>query len=124
MPNQLHAGRAQGLRGAQFRRVDGAHASGGGDGNRRENRQVDQQDFRQLANAAPDHDQRQVGQWRNRPIELDQRVEDALCNAVGANRDADGYGSQHREAQAQANPAEARAQVLPQRGIHVAGRRQ
>ena len=114
MANQLRAGCAQRLRGAQFGRVDRAHAGRGSDGDRGENRQVDQQHFRQLTDAAPDHDQRQISQRRNRAVELDQRIENAAGDTVGADGDADRHGGQHREAQAQTDSAETRAQVLPQ----------
>ncbi|MNR11639.1 hypothetical protein D3C85_1279480 [compost metagenome] len=120
MANQLRPGRAQRLRGAQLGRVDGAHAGRGSDGNRGEDRQVDQQHFRQLTDAAPDHDQRQVGQWRDRAVELDQRIENAAGDAVVADGNAHRDGRKNGKTQGQADSCEAGAQVLPQGGFHVA----
>jgi hypothetical protein len=40
---------------------------------------------------------RQVGQRRDRPVELDQRVENAAGDAVGADGDAHRHGGQHSQ---------------------------
>jgi hypothetical protein len=48
-------------------------------------------DLRCLVDAEPYDDERQVGERRQRPVELDRRVEDAARDARHAHRDADRY---------------------------------
>ena len=45
--------------------------------------------FGGLVDAEPDDDQRQVGERRQRPVELDRRIEDAARDARHAHRDAE-----------------------------------
>ena len=45
--------------------------------------------FDSLVDAEPDDDQRQVGERRQRPVELDRRIEDAARDARHAHGDAD-----------------------------------
>ncbi|MNH29354.1 hypothetical protein D3C79_895810 [compost metagenome] len=120
MADQLGPRGTQRLRRPQFGRIDRAHAGGGGDGNRGEDCQVDQQYLRQFTNAAPDHDQWQVGQGWNRAVELDQRIENAAGNPVMADRDADRNRRCNRRTQRQADTSQARPQVLPQGRLHIA----
>ncbi|KAG1248212.1 hypothetical protein G6F65_019742 [Rhizopus arrhizus] len=94
-----------------------AHAGPRGDRHGREDGQVDQQDLREFADAEPDDDQRQVGQRRQRAVELDGRVEDAARIAVHAHQDAHGNRRQAGQEECAEDARQAGQGMLGQGGI-------
>ena len=115
--------------GADFARLspqlaDAAHAVGGGDQHRRQDGEKDQQHFGRLADAEPDHDQRQIGQRRQGAVELDHRIEQMSRQRKHADDDAQRDADDDRRQQRQQHALQAGQQVLRQGGVHVAAGQQ
>lgn len=75
---------------------------------------VDQQDLGEFADAEPDDDERQIGQRRQRAVELDRRIEDAPGVAVHAHQDADRNGGGAGQEEGREHPRQAGHGVLGQ----------
>jgi hypothetical protein len=113
-PGDLVACGAERLRGADAVGVDAAHPACGRDRQRCEDREIDQQNFRGLADTEPDHQQRQIGQWRHRPVEFDQWIQGSVHPRIQPHGHAGGDGGDHREQHRQAHPRQAGGCVLGQ----------
>src|SRR5437899_2341010 len=66
-----------------------AHPRTRGDSHRGKDGKEDQVNLGELADAKPDDDERQICEWRQGPIELDRRIEDAPCPAAYPHEDTD-----------------------------------
>ena len=97
-----------------------AHAGAGAERQRGEHGQVDEQDLRAFADAHPDHHQGQIGQRRQRPVELHQRVENAPRHPVDAHENAHRHRRQHREEEGAEHPQGAPADEGEQGGNRYA----
>ena len=103
----------------RVRRVDlldrhRAHPGAGVDRDGRETREVDQEELAGLPDPEPDDGQREVGERRDRTVELDRRVEDAAGMAAHAHRDADGHRGDGREEEGEEDAIQAPEDVLVQ----------
>jgi hypothetical protein len=76
--------------------------------------EIDQEDLAEVADPEPDDRQRQIGQRRNRTVELDRRIEDASGKAVDAHGDADGYGGENGQEKGAEDPVKTPQDVLVQ----------
>src|SRR5690606_28448632 len=109
----------------------GAHGIGGMDlfygyrfdasaccnGHRGENGQEDQKYLGEFTDAEPDDDQRQVGQWRQRSIELDDGVENPARQPVDAHEHTYGHGGKQRQYEGAHDSAQAGDGMLQQRRV-------
>ena len=84
------------------------HARRGRQRDRRYDGEEDEEHLRPLADAEPDHHQRQVGERRDRPVGLDHRVEHAAEHRREAHAEPDRHRDEERAAERRQHPAEAR----------------
>jgi hypothetical protein len=101
VPDDLPFGRAHRIRGVDLLDRHAADAGARRHGERRKARKKDQHDLRRLVDAEPDDDQRQIRERRQRPVELDRRIEDAAGDPRHPHRDPGrnrGYASERKAA--------------------------
>jgi hypothetical protein len=114
VPHDLVAARAHGIGRVDLLDRAGADAGPRADRQRREAGEIDQHDLGEVADAEPDDRERQVGERRDRPVELDRRIEDAPGDAVDAHGDADRHGGDQRQEERAEDPVEACQDMLVQ----------
>ncbi|RKE25763.1 hypothetical protein B0G76_7319 [Paraburkholderia sp. BL23I1N1] len=87
-----------------------AHAGTRRHRNRRETGEIDHDDLRRFVDAEPDHHQRQIRKRRQRPIELQRRIQQTARNPAHAHRDSNRHsrdrGQRERAEHAQRAPRE------------------
>jgi hypothetical protein len=104
--------------------TDRAYAGARRQRHRREDGEEQQDDLRGFADAEPDHHQRQIGERRQRPVELDRQIEDSARDAGNAHRQADRDGDRNGEDERREDARHAGGEMVIERmPVDVAGER-
>ena len=109
--------RPHGIGGVYLLDGDGAHARAGIDGDGSEAGEENQEQLAGLADPEPDDRQRQIGQRRDRAVELDGRIEDAPRMPAHAHRNADRHRGHGGEGKGAEDAVQAPEDVLMERVV-------
>ena len=94
--------------------VDGLGRLHRADGQRRERREKQQRNLRKISDAEPHHQERVERQGRERPIELDQGIEDRAESGAEPHEQAQGQADEAREKVPGEHSSQARFEMLMQ----------
>ena len=115
--NDLPARGAEGARGVDHVARHGLEAVVGRDHDRGQNAEEDNKDLCEFADAEPDDDERQIGQRRDRPVEFEQRFDDAAPGLAEVHGEAENDAEDDRADKRRADTPDARQKMLRQRRV-------
>src|SRR3990172_9215221 len=116
-PEQLGAREPEVAGGAQVHGLHVVARSHGGDGDREDAREEDQEDRRRVAHAEPEDGDRDPGDGRDRTEHLDQGIEGEERALEPAEREARGDPDGERQGEAAGHPEERRHHVLREQAL-------